>query len=61
MKQLNGQAIAVSRCHNYQLDLIVTLQRIGHRMLMYVNRGYHCQWASASAQCHTDAGDLSFP
>jgi hypothetical protein len=46
MKQLSGQAIAVSLCHSYQLDLTVTLQRIGHRMLMDVNRGYHSQRAS---------------
>ena len=61
MKQLSGQALTVSLYHGYQLDLVVTLQCIGHRMLMYVNRGYHCQWASASARCHTEAGDLSFP
>lgn len=61
MNQLSEQVAAVSLCYSYQLNLVVTLQCIGHRMLMYVNRDYHCQWASASAQCHTEAGDLSFP
>lgn len=61
MKQLSGQVITVSLYHGYPLDLVAMLQRIGHRMLMYVNRGSHCQWASVSPQCHTEAGDLSFP
>jgi hypothetical protein len=49
----------VSLYYVYQLDLVATLQRIGHRM--YVNRAYRCQWVSASPQCHPEAGEVSFP
>jgi hypothetical protein len=46
IKQLSRQAISVSHYHSCQLNLVATLQRIGHWILMYVNRGYHSQWAS---------------